>query len=38
MKRIRIVLFLTGILVNSLAQMPANTPANIKKYKSICRL
>jgi hypothetical protein len=37
MKRILIVLFLTGIIENSLAQMPANTPANIKKYKAICR-
>jgi putative isomerase len=37
MKRILIVLFFTGILANSLAQMPSNTPANIKKYKAICR-
>src|SRR4030043_1928733 len=37
MKRILIVLFFTGIMAYSLAQMPANTPANIKKYKSICR-
>jgi hypothetical protein len=26
-----------GTTVNSMAQMPANTPANIKKYKAICR-
>jgi putative isomerase len=37
MKRTLIVLFLTGTIVNSLAQMPANTPANINKYKTICR-
>jgi putative isomerase len=37
MKRILIVVFLTGITLNSIPQMPANTPANIKKYKTICR-
>jgi hypothetical protein len=37
MKRILIAIFLTGIIANSLAQMPANTPENIKKYKAICR-
>ncbi len=37
MKRMLIVLFLIGMIADSFAQMPANTPANIKKYKSICR-
>jgi hypothetical protein len=37
MKKILVIVFLTGITVNSLDQMPANTPANIKKYKAICR-
>jgi hypothetical protein len=37
MKRILILLFLTAILTNSYPQMPANTQANINKYKAICR-
>ena len=37
MKRILIVLCFAGIVVNTLAQMPARTPENIEKYKRICR-
>lgn len=37
MKRIQFALFLFWIITNLFAQMPARTPENIKKYKSICR-
>ena len=37
MKRILIVLFLAAMMANSFAQMPENMPANVEKYKSICR-
>jgi len=37
MKKLLIVLFLTRIIADSSAQMPAHTPDNIKKYKSVCR-
>jgi hypothetical protein len=37
MKRILIVFILTGMVLNIGAQMPARTPANVEKYKKICR-
>jgi len=37
MKRMLLILVLSGIVGTSFAQMPANTPENIKKYKTICR-
>ncbi len=37
MKRILIIFFFMRIITDSFAQMPANTPENIKKYKTICR-
>ena len=37
MKRILTVIIVSGLIGHSFAQMPVNTPENVRKYKTICR-
>jgi hypothetical protein len=37
MKRILTVMIVSALIGHSFAQMPANTPENVRKYKTICR-